>query len=612
MAIKKSKNKGGGIKSVRLNTGQRVQLGSKAYNKYTGAGSTAVSGTGKNLNKRDIGGVRSQFGDFEDEISTTAAKREANAAGELLPYQKAQSISTPPETPAIDTAIPSPTTVQATPYTQPNPRMQMTREGWSARVPTSSPSRYQAGFQAAQATGAPAPSTPAQGRSMVSSYTPPVSSPSPIDTMFSTDEEMGGDPFFQEMGIDFKDFFSPPKQKESLLSEYKRMYKNSGLEDLNEELINAKNVIEGTEEDVRDEITKAGGFGTESQIAAMTNARNKTLIKNYNKLVDLQTSQQQHFDTMMQLSQQDRQLASQEANNRFNMGIQLMQYRDSFLSKATEKANAVIQSFGGIKNFYNAYKDDPYAISKAENALGFGSGGLARAAATPLSEEAQLDLENKRLTNQKLRADINGGGSSDLKTQYVELPSGGKALINTQTGEIIKDFNGGDTGAEAKTSLTDKAALIDTILNNSYLKSAVGPTDISRFDVRSPFTQGKQNFIADVQRLASAETLSAITNLKKQGGTLGALNEKELEVLQSSATKLNSWATEYTSGADKGKIKGYKVKEDTFKAEIDRINQLTKKALLSAGATPYEIGAITYPDGSIYIKNSNGTFTRLN
>ena len=70
-----------------------------------------------------------------------------------------------------------------------------------------------------------------------------------------------------------------------------------------------KNIIEGSEDDIRMEITKAGGFATDSQVLALTNARNKQLIKNYNTLLDTRNSKEKYLQTAIGLEQQDRQAA---------------------------------------------------------------------------------------------------------------------------------------------------------------------------------------------------------------------------------------------------------------------------------------------------------------
>jgi hypothetical protein len=121
-----------------------------------------------------------------------------------------------------------------------------------------------------------------------------------------------------------------------------------------------------------------------------------------------------------------------------------------------------------------------------------------------------------------------------------------------------------------------------TLVNGLITKvgdaNAVGPNALSRMNLSNWFTGEKGDFIAGVQQLTSQETLNQLLTLKKAGGTLGALSEKELQTLQSSATKINSWAIK-----DKdGNVKGYNTTEASFKTELERIQTLTVKALQEA------------------------------
>ena len=123
-------------------------------------------------------------------------------------------------------------------------------------------------------------------------------------------------------------------------------------------------------------------------------------------------------------------------------------------------------------------------------------------------------------------------------------------------------------------ALQDKISVIENLENNRYLSGAVGPNRLTRLSPLSILTGGKQNFIASVEQLSSQEVLDALTDLKAKGGTLGALNEKELETLQNSATKINNWAVR----DDTGKVVGYNTSERSFKKELERIRKLAQKA----------------------------------
>lgn len=71
------------------------------------------------------------------------------------------------------------------------------------------------------------------------------------------------------------------------MSEVKPRYRTSEHEERNW----------GSEDDLRTEITKAGGFATQSQILGLTNARNRQLIKNYNTLLDTRNAKEKYLQT---------------------------------------------------------------------------------------------------------------------------------------------------------------------------------------------------------------------------------------------------------------------------------------------------------------------------
>lgn len=82
------------------------------------------------------------------------------------------------------------------------------------------------------------------------------------------EQQLAGDPLYNQLLQTYQQFNDVAFQRKSLTEEYSAMSKKLGIDELNTELMNMKNVIEGTEDDLRAEVTKAGGFATESQIMA--------------------------------------------------------------------------------------------------------------------------------------------------------------------------------------------------------------------------------------------------------------------------------------------------------------------------------------------------------
>lgn len=206
---------------------------------------------------------------------------------------------------------------------------------------------------------------------------------------------METDPNFDSILTSYDDFFSPVKQKQSLLKEYKSLSAQLGIEAMNEELIDAKQIIEGTEDDIRAEITGAGGLATESLVVSLGNARNKSLIKNYNYLLESRDSAMTQLNTMMNLSVQDRQFAEAEFDRKLGFAFKVAEFKERATTNARSGIQKIVDTVG-YKGLYQSLASSPYEVALAEKTLGLGAGGLLRLASAPPSlddqyKQAQID-----------------------------------------------------------------------------------------------------------------------------------------------------------------------------------------------------------------------------
>lgn len=214
---------------------------------------------------------------------------------------------------------------------------------------------------------------------------------------------------FDSIFTQYDDYFSPQKQRTSLLDEYKKMSESLGISGLNAEIVNTKRILEGTEDDIRNEITSTGGLATDSQVMAMANARNKTLLKNYQTLIDTRDNATTQLTTMMNLSVQDRQFAEAEFDRKMNFGFKVAEFKQ----KATDNARSGLQ--WAITNGAGAeILNNPYETRLAEKTLGIPPGGLAG-----MVQKQALATEKAQLENTKLLAEIDnlsGVGGINEKT----------------------------------------------------------------------------------------------------------------------------------------------------------------------------------------------------
>jgi hypothetical protein len=170
---------------------------------------------------------------------------------------------------------------------------------------------------------------------------------------------------------------------------------------------------------------------------------------------------------------------------------------------------------------------------------------------------------------------ILGFHKATLKPQFSsQTPAqlGEGKQIGTETAPMTaKEMEAQQTQVESlkssNASLSDKIKTVNNILENKALDSIVGPTWANRLHLGPQYIGERQTAIADINRLISQETLGTLLNLKAQGGTLGAISEKELAILQEGASNIGSWQIK----DENGKVTGYAVSEKRFKQELNRI-----------------------------------------
>ena len=114
--------------------------------------------------------------------------------------------------------------------------------------------------------------------------------------------------------------------------------------------------------------------------------------------------------------------------------------------------------------------------------------------------------------------------------------------------------------------------LVKKLLEHKGLNTRVGPAALGLPTRRTgavgdAFGQG-QDFAATVQQLTNQDTLNKLLELKAAGGTLGAVSEKELDLLQKSASKINAWEVKNKNQIGKGE---WNISEKLFKEELGNV-----------------------------------------
>jgi len=170
---------------------------------------------------------------------------------------------------------------------------------------------------------------------------------------------------------------------------------------------------------------------------------------------------------------------------------------------------------------------------------------------------------------------------------------------------------------------------IDELINSGGMSTAVGTNILSRAprgilgtigkvatvigipglfkDAWKSATGQTQDFIAGVEQLQSQLSLDSLINAKAKGATFGALSDTEMRILSASASKIGS----YVVKNKEGQAVGYNTTEANFQKELNKINNFAKLDYLLKGGNLEDVGAIQTPDGQVYVKNYDGTLTKL-
>jgi hypothetical protein len=309
------------------------------------------------------------------------------------------------------------------------------------------------------------------------------------------------------------ELLNPSKQTTSLVQDYQSLYKQSGLDEINAELIDAETVINGTEDDIRNEIQTAGGFGTDSQVQAMALARNKSLLVRYNQLAQMKTDATNQLNTLSQLNMQDKQMAQTKLNSQISAMFNLADFAQKAQNNTREQAQWLTQTMGA-DGLYNAYKNDPRQLGFLEKTLGLAPGGMAVVAAQAAQTRAtaqekdllQLDTLRSGLKTDALQRE-------NLRSQINERDN----AVNTSGTISGKPQNATQSAANSYANRLNEANVVLSTLSKKFASPfARGGTTILGFGVpntlksgdRQSYEQAQNNFVTAVLRRESGASIA--------------------------------------------------------------------------------------------------------
>lgn len=370
-----------------------------------------------------------------------------------------------------------------------------TPAGYTAETP------YKATYQALTDSNVPAPQKKSDAATIMSKAMPPPKEDTTVVDAYA-------DPVTSKIFESVTKLLNPVQQTSTLLQDYKSLYKHSGLDQINQEIIDADTIIHGTENDIRNEIQTAGGFGTDSQVQAMALARNKSLLVKYNQLVQMKTDATNQLNTLSQLNAQDKQMAQQRTNQQLDTLFKMADFQQQAQNNIKEQARWLTQTMGA-DGVYNAYSQDPRQLSFLEKSLGLPQGGMASLAQQAQTERARetekenLQLQGLRsslLTDQAQRANI----YSQIKDRETQAEMGVPTLTGKPQNAIQAAANGyADRLNQANITLDSLGSKFTGSFDyGNYLPNALQSAD------RQAFEQAKRNFVTAVLRRESGAAIS--------------------------------------------------------------------------------------------------------
>lgn len=256
-------------------------------------------------------------------------------------------------------------------------------------------------------------------------------------------------PFIAQMTAATQAILAPGPTYTSLSQEYTNLASSTGLTALNTQMMNLQNVMQGTPDDIRNEITASGGFADDSQVQAMATARNTVLIKQYNALQAQQSAAQDYVTNTMQYAQADQteqdnqqQLALTKINDATGITQNLATLQQSMVQNAQKNYQDIIGALpNGVAGLATILAGDPAQLGYAESTLGLPAGSL--------SDPTKIVAINQQYQNAALQKEANTiytntGAYPSWWNPITGSPVDG-ATLNSD-GSVSTDDSGGYSG----------------------------------------------------------------------------------------------------------------------------------------------------------------------
>lgn len=307
-------------------------------------------------------------------------------------------------------------------------------------------SKYQNYFNSVQNTQAP---TSNPSSDIQSAVAPAVSS----DPVFNSYASMMA-PIMKSLSQVAQDINNPAITGANLQTEYNTLAQQNNLPQLNSQLLNMTNIMNGTTDDIRNEITSAGGTATESQVQAMSSARNTVILKQYNALASQYQAAQTNVNNMMQYATSDQQtaLAKEQATagvveNMASIGAQVQQMGMTMQQNAKQAVQYNVTQTG-YTGLAASAQGDTQTLGYYEQMLNLAPGTLSNPtslAALDTYKQQQLAISEQNAQNAGQRtiiyAEAQGyplGGTTAIGGGGTVTANGSTVPVNIDTNSLVR------------------------------------------------------------------------------------------------------------------------------------------------------------------------------
>lgn len=341
-------------------------------------------------------------------------------------------------------------------------------------------------------------------------------------------------PIMQSLTQVLSNINNPALSATSLQQEYNTLRTQYNLPGMNAQLMNMQNIMNGTTDDIRSEITTAGGNATESQVQAMSAARNTTILKQYNALSTQYSAAQTNVQAMMQYAQTDQSNVMQRQQLTASVTASLASIQNQMLQMGMtmqNNARSAVQynvTQMGYRGLAQSAQDNPQMLGYYENMLGLAPGTLS----DPNSVANMDTYKNQQLLINQYRASAQGYNVGFSPASFSPSSSTGQYGTATSTISQITGYAPNaslaqvNPGTLASAIIKNEGSSPQGVLNNpgnikfaglpGQTNSGIKATDGGTFANYSSPQAGQQAITANIQ--------AAIKNNPNQ--TLGAFIDR--------------------------------------------------------------------------------------